>query len=64
MRVCILGNSGSGKYDPEDQNKVLAFLVDWIRAYPTRDDATGHAAHQRVFDAFGGRKRRITELLA
>lgn len=51
------------KYDrPEDQEKMLAFLIDWIRAYPERDDTTGYREHRRVFDAFGGRKREVVNL--
>jgi adenylate kinase family enzyme len=53
------------KYDrPEDQERMLAFLIAWIREYPTRDTNTGYAAHRRVFDAFAGRKREVTDLAA
>lgn len=55
----------SHKYDrPEDQERMLAFLIGWIRAYPERDDNTGYTAHRRVFDAFTGRKREVTDLTA
>ena len=51
------------KYDrPEDQEKMLAFLIDWIRAYPERADTTGYREHRRVFDAFGGRKGEVITL--
>lgn len=51
------------KYDrPEDQEKMLGFLIDWIREYPTRADTTGYAEHRRVFDTFSGRKREVTDL--
>lgn len=53
------------KYDrPEDQEKMLAFLIEWIRAYPTRTDTTGYAEHRRVFDAFAGKKREVSDLSA
>lgn len=53
------------KYDrPEEQQKMLAFLIDWIRAYPARTESTGLAAHRRVFDGFAGRKREVTDLAA
>lgn len=53
------------KYDrPEEQAKRLAFLIDWIRAYPERTDSTGYAAHRRVFDGFAGRKREVADLAA
>lgn len=51
------------KYErPEDQARMLAPLLAWIEAYPTRDTDTGYAAHRRVFDAFGGAKRELTTL--
>jgi adenylate kinase family enzyme len=51
------------KYDrPEDQERMLAFLIAWIRQYTERDTNTGYAAHRRVFDAFAGRKREVTDL--
>ncbi len=51
------------KYDrPEDQERMLGFLVDWITAYPSRSGPDGHAAHRRVFDGFTGAKRVITDL--
>lgn len=51
------------KYDrPDDQERMLAFLIGWIRQYPQRDTSTGYAAHRRVFDAFAGRKREVTDL--
>lgn len=51
------------KYDrPEDQEAKLAFLIEWIRAYPERADSTGYAEHRRVFDAFAGAKREVVDL--
>lgn len=46
---------------PEAQNERLAFLLDWVRSYDTRDDEYGLAQHRAVFDAFDGPKREITK---
>jgi len=49
------------KYDsPEAQDERLAFLLDWVRSYDSREDEYGLAAHRAVFDAFGGPKREVT----
>ncbi len=42
---------------PAEQQEMLETLVDWVRAYETRDDECGLARHREIFDAFGGRKR-------
>lgn len=42
---------------PEAQQERLAFLLDWVRSYPTRDDEYSLAAHRALFDAFPGPKR-------
>lgn len=44
----------------EAQDQNLAMLQQWVRDYYTRDDEYSHAAHQRVFDAFTGSKRRVS----
>lgn len=50
------------KYDsPEAQDANLAMLLDWIRAYPVRDDACSAKAHVALFDVFAGAKRRLQE---
>ncbi len=41
----------------EKQDEVLAFLLDWVREYETRDDEYSLAAHRALFDRFPGRKR-------
>jgi adenylate kinase family enzyme len=43
----------------ESQDRNLAMLLDWVRSYPTRDDACSLVAHRRLFDAYGGHKREI-----
>lgn len=51
------------KYDrPEDQERMLAFLIAWIRAYPERAGNDGYREHRRVFDSFAGRKREVADL--
>ncbi len=44
----------------EAQDRMLAPLLEWIDGYFTRDDQWSHAAHARLFDAFAGKKRRLT----
>lgn len=41
------------------QDEFLPRLIDFIRAYPTRDDPTGKAAHERIFAGFPGVKQRL-----
>ena len=49
-----------GKYSsPEEQDAKLAFLLDWVRGYETRDDEYSLKAHRALFDRFRGRKREI-----
>lgn len=45
---------------PEAQDANLAMLLDWVRGYPTRDDACSLAAHRALFDGFVGIKRELT----
>jgi adenylate kinase family enzyme len=45
---------------PEAQDANLAMLLDWVRAYATRDDACSLAAHRALYDRFPGAKRELT----
>lgn len=46
------------KYESrEEQDRRLAFLLDWVRQYDTRDDEYGLYQHRAVFDGFTGPKR-------
>lgn len=45
---------------PEAQAERLAFLLDWVRTYDTREDEYGLAAHRALFDGFAGDKQEIT----
>lgn len=47
--------------DPAEQERNRAFLDDWVRQYPTRDDTYGQQAHQRVFDQFTGLRLRTED---
>jgi adenylate kinase family enzyme len=40
-----------------EQDKHLAFLIDWVKQYDTRDDEFGLARHRAIFDGFEGLKR-------
>ena len=42
---------------PEEQDRRLAFLLDWVRQYHTRGDEYGLARHRAIFDGFAGAKR-------
>ena len=45
------------KYEsPEEQNKNLNMLLDWVRQYSVRDDEFSLSAHQKLFDEFTGPK--------
>lgn len=66
VEVCI-ANAKARPWEPHKydskaaQDANLAMLIEWIRAYETRDDEFSLAAHRRLFDGFGGDKLEITE---
>jgi adenylate kinase family enzyme len=41
----------------EEQDRMLAHLLDWVKQYPTREDEFGLARHRALFDGFAGDKR-------
>ena len=43
-----------------EQDKHLAFLLDWVAEYYQRDGAMSLAAHAALFDAYQGPKHRLT----
>jgi adenylate kinase family enzyme len=48
------------KYEsPGEQDKMLDVLLDWVRAYYTRDDECSLVRHQQLFRAFGSPKREF-----
>ncbi len=44
----------------EAQDANLEMLLDWVRAYATRDDEFSLRAHRALFDRFSGAKREVT----
>jgi adenylate kinase family enzyme len=47
---------------PQDQAAMLTALIEWVKAYETRDDVCGLKRHRQVFDGFPGRKREYTSV--
>lgn len=46
----------------EEQDKHLAFLLEWVRGYYTRDGEMSLRGHEALYAAYAGPKRRILEL--
>lgn len=42
-----------------EQNERLAFLLNWVREYYTRDDALSLRAHEELFQGYLGPKRKL-----
>ncbi len=48
------------KYPSKElQDENLEMLLDWIRAYPTREDVCSLNAHQQLYDNFEGIKSML-----
>ncbi|MEX2570878.1 MAG: shikimate kinase [Gemmatimonadota bacterium] len=47
----------------EDQDRMLDFLLNWVREYETRDDEYSLRRHREIFAHFPGHKREYTALL-
>lgn len=43
-----------------EQDAKLAFLLDWVRTYYTREGDLSLAAHQALFEGYAGPKRKLT----
>ncbi|PAU56247.1 adenylate kinase [Pseudomonas sp. PICF141] len=43
----------------DDNDDLLMALQDWADSYRTRDDSSGFAAHQRLFEGFSGSKLQL-----
>jgi adenylate kinase family enzyme len=43
----------------EEQNAMLAQLIEWVKDYDARDDEYGLKRHRRIFDGFSGLKTRV-----
>ena len=44
----------------EQQNVMLDHLIQWVKAYETRNDEYGLKRHRHIFDNFSGTKREYT----
>lgn len=44
----------------EQQNAMLARLIQWVKEYETRNDDYGLKRHRQIFDNFSGTKREYT----
>lgn len=61
VRNCLARPWEPHKYDdPTEQEQRLAFLLDWVRGYETRDDEFSASRHRSIFAAFVGEKHRHT----
>jgi len=50
------------KYPSEElQNENLEMLLEWIRAYPTRNDECSLAAHEKLYENFEGSKSIVNK---
>lgn len=60
--ACV-ANCRARPWEPEkypskaQQDEKLAFLLEWVQQYETRNDEYSLAAHRRLFDSFAGAKR-------
>jgi adenylate kinase family enzyme len=43
----------------QEQDEKLEFLIEWVRAYYTRDGDLSLAAHQALFDEYHGAKHKL-----
>ncbi len=48
----------------EEQQAMLATLIDWVRDYETRDDEYSLKRHRQIFEMFNGRKKEYTSVLS
>ncbi|CAI8804329.1 Adenylate kinase [Pseudomonas sp. IT-196MI5] len=46
--------------EAKDDERLVAML-EWAGSYRTRDDSSGFAAHQRLFEGLGASKVRLTD---
>ena len=45
----------------DDNDELLIALLDWAGSYRMRDDSSGFAAHQRLFEGFIGSKLQLMD---
>lgn len=49
------------KYESKEaQDKNLVMLLNWIQHYYSRDDTFSKTSHDKLFDRFSGKKKRVT----
>lgn len=48
---------------PQEQDQRLPFLLEWVRAYESRDDEYGYAQHRSLFERFDGIKHEFATWL-
>ena len=46
----------------EEQDSKLAFLLEWVEEYYTREDDMSLAAHEKLFQEYDGPKRWLSEM--
>jgi len=52
------------KYDSkEEQDKNLDMLLNWILDYYSRNDAFSKLSHDKLYDQFAGKKKKVTSNL-
>lgn len=67
LEVC-LENNRRRPWEPhkyasmEAQQSKLAFLLEWVAGYYTRDDAMSYARHRQIVDGFSGNKTEVNAL--
>lgn len=44
---------------PQEQEATLPFLLDWVSAYPDREDECSRPAHLRLYQDFPGLRHRF-----
>ncbi len=44
----------------EEQDRMLDYLISWVREYETRNDEFSLARHRAIFHSFAGQRREIT----
>lgn len=45
----------------KEQDKNLGMLIQWITDYKTRTDTFSYASHQKLFDAYKGKKTMLVK---
>lgn len=48
---------------PEEQNRMLEFLLNWVREYEHRTDEYSLRRHRQLFDSFSGPKSAYQNLV-